>query len=66
MWIFNDKRIFPPVFRHYLETAGHYRQGWHAALTALRDAVEPGSALAHAFVAVIDSIIAQAPEPGCA
>ena len=64
MWIFKDKRTFPPVFRPDLGADGDFRQGWRAALTALRDAVEPGTALAHALVAVIDSIAAQAPEPG--
>ena len=64
MWIFNDKCIFPPVFRHYLEAAGHYRQGWLAALTALRDAVKPEAVLPEAVFAAIWTLLAQHAEPG--
>lgn len=60
------KRTYPPVIWPLIEAAGDYRQGWRAARTALRDAVEPGSALAQALVAVIDSIVAKAAEPGYA
>ena len=64
MWIFKDKRTYPPVIRPFIKAAWDYRQGWRAALTALRDAVQPDAALAQALAAVIDSITAQAPEPG--
>ena len=66
MWIFKDKRTYPPVFRPLIEAAGDYRQGWRAALTALRDAVKPDAALTQALVAVIDTVLARAPEPSYA
>ena len=62
MWIFKDKRTYPPVFRPLIEAAAEYRQGWCAALTALRDAVKP-DALTEALAAVIDAVLARAPEP---
>ena len=64
MWIFKDKRTYPPVFRPFIEGGGDYRHGWSAAFTALRAAVQPDAALAEALVAVIDSIVAQVPGAG--
>ena len=64
MWIFKDKRTFPPVFRPDLGADGDFRQGWRAALTALRDAVEPGTALPEAVFAAIRTLMARHAEPG--
>ena len=43
MWIYKDKRTFPPVLRPYLGETPEYRRGWQAAITTQREALIPNA-----------------------
>ena len=43
MWIYKDKRTFPPVLHSRLAETPEYRRGWQAALTTQRDAPKPNA-----------------------
>ena len=44
MWIYKDKRSFPPAIRTCYAENSEYTRGWNAALASLRDTAKPDQA----------------------